>query len=157
MHRVREKKKWKRSRSDATIAAALIPVILVIGLTVSWFAGHGFIPLDVNITLPLTLVGVMLALCFLMGTITSIDAWRRTPKFVAADSYSRVVRDPSTGREYIVAGTSEMTLRDALLFEWLFESRRKDSEWYALDEHGTDVSERPIADFEGIIVMEFRD
>ncbi len=157
MHRVREKKKWKRSRSDAINAAALIPVILVVGLSVSWLAGHEMIPLDVNITLPLTIAGVILALCFLMGTIASSDAWRRTPKFVAADSYSRVVRDPHTGHEYIVAGTGEMTVRDALLFDWIFDSKKKNSEWYALDEHGTDVSEKLIADFDGIIIMEFRD
>jgi len=157
VHRVLEKRKWKRIRNDAIYATTSIPVILVIGLSISWLAGHDIIPLDVNITLPLTIAGVIIVLCFLMGTIASTDAWRRTPEFVAVDSYSCVVRDLSGNREYIVSGTGEMTVREALLFDWVFEGRAKNSEWYALDEHGTDVSEKLIAEFEGIIVMDFRE
>jgi hypothetical protein len=157
VHRFREKKKRKRIRSDAVIAAALIPIILVIGLSASWLGGYGLIPIDANITMPLTFVAIILAICFLMGSISSTDTWRKTPKYVTVDSHSRVVKDPATDQEYIVTGTGEMTVRDALLFDWFFKDRNRNSEWYALNEDGTDVSEKMIADFEGTIIVEFRD
>ena len=157
MSGVQEKKKWRRRRSDARIAAALIPVILVLGFSISWLAGYGLIPIDASIILPLTFVGIILVICFLMGSLSSTDAGRKAPKFRVVDSYSRVVKDPSKDKEYIVEGTGDMTVREALLFDWVFKDRNKNSEWYALDDHGTDVSEKLLADFEGVINMEFRD
>jgi hypothetical protein len=147
----------RRSRKDAIIGGVLIPVILAIGISVAWLSGQGILPFDPDLTIFLTIGGVIVVLCFASATLASTRVLSRQPKISFADSINRVIQDESTGKEYITSGTHDMTVREALLLDWPFKGRSPSKEWDAFDDRGNTVTDTRLIDFEGIITVRFRD
>ncbi len=101
-----------------TVLAILI--VLMLGVTLSYFGGYGVIPVDPAWLMPITIGLVLLLVCFLSCSFAGgVLAHQPVDKMVvgSGDLISRVIVDPDKGQERIFAGPGHATVREALEFE----------------------------------------
>jgi hypothetical protein len=65
----------------------------------------------------------------------------------------RVIKDGHDGQEFIISGGSDDTFAQACRSNWYFESVNRKSKWYIKDEHGNDVSDKPLQSVDGIFTL----
>ncbi|MCF2137681.1 MAG: hypothetical protein K9W43_10670 [Candidatus Thorarchaeota archaeon] len=65
----------------------------------------------------------------------------------------RAIFDQNSGEQRIVRGSPELTYHDTLERGWPFADRPVDSEWLLVDEHGSDISQRTLASYDGPVYI----
>ena len=136
--------------------------ILIIGFSIAWLSGYGFLPFMPQTVIMLTMV----VFCFTMlisattsmaGTsYIAMQRMARLPDSPDDDIMSRVIRDSRSGVETIVQAQPNSTIREVLEDDWPFEKNAA-GEWYLVDERGNDVSNWPISNWDGIVVIRFEE
>lgn len=135
-----------------------ILIVLMLGVTLSYFGGYGIIPVDPAWLIPITLGLVLLLLCFLASSFAGgYLAHQPADKMVvgSVDLISRVIVDPEKGQERIFAGPEDATVREALEFAWPFRKRSPSSSWRVLDKKQNDVTDLLMLEVEGVLTIVF--
>lgn len=144
------------------LAIALSLIVLIIGLSLAWFGGYGYLPLDPHLVVPTTIILFIAILILSVTTMmagTSFIARQNSstiPKSPMDNILSRGIRDSISGVERIVKAPPDVSIRDILVRDWTFR-KKVSTNWYVVDENGNDVTDWPICNWEGIAVIRFDD
>ncbi|RDE14463.1 MAG: hypothetical protein C4K49_07595 [Candidatus Thorarchaeota archaeon] len=66
---------------------------------------------------------------------------------------TRVVRNPLSGQECVVSGSSSTTFRQACLAKWPFKDVSAHGNWIILDDRGNDITNRPLTSCDCVAVI----
>jgi hypothetical protein len=137
-------------------------VVLIIGFSLAWLGGYGYLPLNPHFMVVATILLFLVTLLFsgtTMMTGTSFIA-RENISTIPVDRrdgfLSRLVRDQVSRKEIIIDGHENTSIREILKDSWPFD-QKMDSEWYITDEKGNDVTNWPISNWDGIAHIHFKE
>lgn len=105
-------------RAGKVIASALL--VLIVGFSIAWLSGHGFLPFLPQTVIMLTMVVFCLTMMLSVSTTmagTSFIARQRIARLPdSPDDYimSRVIRDSRSGVETIVQAHPNSSIREVL-------------------------------------------
>jgi len=125
------------------LAIALSLIVLIIGLSLAWLGGYGYLPLDPHLVVPTTIILFFATLLLSVTTMmagTSFIARQNIstiPKSPMDNVLSRGIRDSMSGIERIVQAPPDVSIREILVRDWSFQ-KRVSHNWYVIDENGND-------------------
>ncbi len=128
--------------------------------TIAWMGGHGYLNVDPNVAVP---AGFVLLIVFMVLGAFSLQAdtsfiarksWRNQPQTIDSNICKRVVKSMEFNIEYLIYGPCTSSLREALLDDWPFEDVKSGSAWYVLDKRMNDVTDTPLSEIEGTVILE---
>jgi hypothetical protein len=136
-------------------------IILCGGLILAFLGAWNYIPVDPMIVVPVTLVLVIALGCAGSASMASgMSGISHKPFIIQPDTpdssiWKRVVRDGPSGESYIITGTEKTTYKEALLNNWPFNKRDKNSKWHVDDDKGNDITYRFLSEIDCIADIVF--
>ncbi len=149
-----------QAKKQAAIFCVLGLASLLGAFAVAWMGGHGYINVDPNIAVP---VGLVLLIVFMVFGAFSLQAdtsfiarkpWGSQPETIDSNICKRVVKSMEFNIEYLIHGPCASSLREVLLDDWPFEDVKPGSAWYVLDKRMNDVTDTPLSEIEGTVLLE---
>ncbi len=127
---------------------------------VAWMEDHGYINVDPGFAV---LVGfIPLIICTILAILSlstnlsfvTTKPWRDLMQKIDPDACRRVVKTREPSKEYLIHGPCTSSLREVLLDDWPFKDVKPGSVWYVLDQRMNDVTDMPLSEIEGTIIIE---
>jgi len=127
---------------------------------VAWLGGHGYLNVDSGFAvlvgfIPL-IICTTLAIFSLSANVSFVTTkpWRDLMQKIDPSVCKRIVKSMESGNEYLVHGPCTSRLREVLLEDWPFEDVEPGSVWYVLDQRMNDVTDMPLSEIEGTVILE---
>ena len=127
---------------------------------VAWMGGYGYLNVDPNVAVP---AGLVLLIVFMVLGAFSLQAdtsfiarkpGRSQLQTIDTNICRRVVKSLESGNEYLIQGSCTSSLREVLLEDWPFKDVKPGSAWYMRDQRMNDVTEMPLSEIEGTVILE---
>lgn len=148
------------AKKQATRFCILGLVSLLGAFAVAWMGGHGYLNVDPDVAVP---AGFVLLIVFMVLGAFSLQAdtsfiarkpWRSQPQTIDSNICRRVVKSMESSIEYLIHGPCASSLREVLLDDWPFEDVKPGSAWYVVDKRMNDVTDMPLSEIEGTVLLE---
>jgi len=91
--------------------------------------------------------------------ITTPVTWNLFSRPTDTSIAHRVIRNMITKEEAVIDGDYQTSFRKAMEDEeiWVFSQISRDSKWIITDDHGNDISDKPLNFFDGVARIETLD